>query len=67
MKVVGPIPATAFIPLVMTLFTDAFFSGGGLIAVAVWFPMTMLTISGIANVRVSYLDVARTLGAAGRT
>ena len=33
------------------------------IGFAVWFPMTMLTASGIANVRVSYLDVARTLGA----
>ena len=34
-----------------------------LIALAVWFPVTMLTSSGIANVPVSYLDVARTLGA----
>jgi len=34
-----------------------------LIAVAVWFPVTMLTASGIANTRASYLDVARTLGA----
>jgi NitT/TauT family transport system permease protein len=63
MKVVGPIPATAYIPLVMTMFTSAFFSGSALIALAVWFPMTMLTSSGIANVPVSYLDVARTLGA----
>ncbi len=63
MKVVGPIPATAYIPLVMAMFTSAFFSGSALIAMAVWFPMTMLTSSGIANVPVSYLDVARTLGA----
>jgi NitT/TauT family transport system permease protein len=35
----------------------------GLIALAVWFPVTMLTASGIANTRASYLDVARTLGA----
>lgn len=63
LKVVGPIPATAFIPLVMALFTNAFLSATMLIALAVWFPMTMLTTSGIANVPVSYLDVARTLGA----
>lgn len=63
LKVVGPIPATAYIPLVMALFTNAFVSGSALIALAVWFPMTMLTVSGIANVPVSYLDVARTLGA----
>jgi NitT/TauT family transport system permease protein len=63
MKIVGPIPATAYIPLVMAFFTSAFFSGSLLIALAVWFPMTMLTSSGVANVPISYLDVARTLGA----
>lgn len=63
LKVIGPIPATAYIPLVMALFTNAFVSGSALIALAVWFPMAMLTVSGIANVPVSYLDVARTLGA----
>lgn len=63
LKVVGPIPATAYVPLVLALFANAFVSGSALIALAVWFPMTMLTSSGIANVPVSYLDVARTLGA----
>ena len=66
LKVVGPIPATAYIPLVMALFSNAFLSGSALIAMAVWFPVTMLTSSGIANVPVSYLDVARTLGAGRR-
>jgi NitT/TauT family transport system permease protein len=63
LKLIGPIPATALIPLAMTLSSHAFVSGAGLIAFAVWFPVTMLTASGIANVRLSYLDVARTLGA----
>lgn len=63
LKLVGPIPATALVPLAMVLFTKAFLSGTTLIALAVWFPVTMLTISGIANVPVSYLDVARTMGA----
>jgi NitT/TauT family transport system permease protein len=63
LKVIGPIPATAYIPLVLALFTNAFVSGSALIALTVWFPVTMLTSSGIANVPVSYLDVARTLGA----
>ncbi len=63
LKVVGPIPATALIPLVMTMWSDSFLSGSALIGFAVWFPVTMLTASGIANVRLSYLDVARTLGA----
>ena len=62
MKFVGPIPATSWIPLALMLMPPGF-SGVALIAVAVWFPMTMLTSSGIANVRVSHLEVARTLGA----
>jgi NitT/TauT family transport system permease protein len=63
LKVVGPIPATAWIPLAMVISPSAMFSAVVLIALAVWFPVTMLTISGIANTRASYLDVARTLGA----
>lgn len=63
LKVVGPIPATAWIPLAMVVSPSAMFSAVGLIALAVWFPVTMLTASGISNTRESYLDVARTLGA----
>lgn len=66
LKLVGPIPATAFIPLAMIVFDEPFFSGVALIALAVWFPVTMLTTSGIANVPASYFDVARTLGAGRR-
>jgi NitT/TauT family transport system permease protein len=63
LKVVGPIPATAWVPLAMVLSPSGTLSAVGLVALAVWFPVTMLTISGIANTRASYLDVARTLGA----
>jgi NitT/TauT family transport system permease protein len=63
LKVVGPIPATAWIPLAMVVSPNAIFSAASLIALAVWFPVTMLTASGISNTRASYLDVARTLGA----
>jgi NitT/TauT family transport system permease protein len=63
LKVVGPIPATAWIPLAMVVSPNALFSAAGLIGLAVWFPVTMLTASGISNTRASYLDVARTLGA----
>ncbi len=66
LKVVGPIPATAWIPLAMVVSPSAIFSAAGLIALAVWFPVTMLTASGISNTRASYLDVARTLGAGRR-
>lgn len=63
MKVVGPIPATALIPMSLMLFHVPLMSAIWLIALAVWFPVTMLTLSGVMNVRASYLDVAKTLGA----
>lgn len=62
-KWIGPIPATALVPLAMTISSNLFISGAALIAYAVSFPVIMLTVSGIANVRLSYLDVAKTLGA----
>jgi NitT/TauT family transport system permease protein len=63
MKVVGPVPATVLFALVMTMWSDAFMSAVTLIACASWFPVAMLTLSGVANVPLSYLDVARALGA----
>lgn len=63
LKVIGPIPATAWIPLAMVISPSAFLSAAALVALAVWFPVTMLTASGVSNTRASYLDVARTLGA----
>jgi NitT/TauT family transport system permease protein len=63
LKIIGPIPATAWIPLAMVVSPSAVISAAALIALAVWFPVTMLTASGISNTRASYLDVARTLGA----
>jgi NitT/TauT family transport system permease protein len=67
MKLVGPLPASALVPLAMVLTlklsSDAFYPGVALVAFAVWFPVTMLTASGIRNVPASYFDVARTLGA----
>ena len=66
LKVIGPIPATAWIPLAMVVSPSSTMSAVGLIALAVWFPVTMLTASGISNTRASYLDVARTLGAKQR-
>src|SRR5437868_2504859 len=57
LKVIGPIPAVAWIPLALVIFSSPFVKAGAIIALAVWFPVTMLTASGISNVRVAYLDV----------
>lgn len=63
LKLLGPLPATALIPFVMILSSGSYVPAAALIAFAVWFPVTMLTSSGIASVRLTHLDVARTLGA----
>ena len=63
LKIVGPIPATAWIPMALVIFPASLAAGIFLIALTVWFPVTMLTASGVSNVRASLLDVARTLGA----
>jgi NitT/TauT family transport system permease protein len=63
LKIIGPIPATAWIPLAMVISPSMKLASVLVIALSVWFPVTMLTASGISNTRASYLDVARTLGA----
>ncbi len=63
LKVIGPIPATAWIPIAMTVFPTSFWASVFLIVLAVWFPVTVMTSSGIANVRNAFFEVAKTLGA----
>jgi NitT/TauT family transport system permease protein len=63
LKFFGPVPATAWIPLALVLFPTTFGASAFIIAVAGFFPMVVLSSSGIANVRHSHLEVARTLGA----
>jgi NitT/TauT family transport system permease protein len=62
-RIVGPIPSTAWIPVALVVFTRATSAALFLIALGVWFPTTILTSSGIMNVRKSYFEVSSTLGA----
>ena len=62
-RFIGPIPATAWIPIAMTVFPTSFTASTFILALSVWFPVTVMTGSGIANTRRSYLEVAQTLGA----
>lgn len=63
MKVIGPIPATAWIPIVLTAFPTTFQASAFIIALSVWFPVVMMTSSGIQNISKAYFEVGRTLGA----
>lgn len=62
-RLIGPIPSTAWIPLILISFPTAVSASTFLIALAVWFPTTIMTSSGISNVQNSYFEVASTLGA----
>ncbi|GAB7140221.1 ABC transporter permease subunit [Deferribacterales bacterium RsTz2092] len=62
-RMVGPIPSTAWIPIALVVFLKPTSASLFLIALGVWFPTTVLTSSGIMNVRKSYFEVASTLGA----
>lgn len=62
-RVLGPIPSTAWIPIVLVAFPDTVSASAFLIGLAVWFPTTVMTSSGIANVQNSYFEVSATLGA----
>lgn len=62
-KLIGPIPATAWIPLVLTTFPTPFGASVFIIALAVWFPVQLMTSSGIQNASKVYFEVGKTLGA----
>jgi NitT/TauT family transport system permease protein len=62
-KMFGPIPSTAWIPVALVSFATTMQASIFLIALAVWFPVTVLTSSGVSNVKNAYLEVGSTLGA----
>lgn len=62
-KVIGPIPTTAWIPLALSTFPTTHSANVFLIAFAVWFPVTLMTSSGIQSINNVNFEVSRTLGA----
>jgi NitT/TauT family transport system permease protein len=66
LRLVGPLPATAWLPLAFFIFPTSASASTFLIALATAFPLTVLTWSGVASVQTAYYDVARTLGADSR-
>src|SRR5699024_618053 len=62
-KILGPIPTATWIPLVMVLASSLFHGSIFIIALGVWFSVTVATMTGISNIDKSYFDAAKTLGA----
>jgi NitT/TauT family transport system permease protein len=63
LKVIGPVPANAWLPIVFFVFPTTFSGSVFLIALASGIPVTILTWSGVASVDKALYDVALTHGA----
>lgn len=63
LKFIGPIPTTTWLPIIMAIAVSLFQGAVFIIALGVWFSVTLATITGIRNVNKSYFEVASTLGA----
>jgi NitT/TauT family transport system permease protein len=66
LRLVGPLPATAWLPIAFFAFPSSHSASTFLIALATGFPVTVLTWSGVAGVSKAFYDVARTMGASRR-
>ena len=66
LRLLGPLPATAWLPLAFFAFPGSYSASTFLVALATGFPVTVLTWSGVAGVNKAYYDVARTMGASQR-
>ena len=63
LKLLGPIPTTTWLPVVMVIAINLFQGAIFIISLGVWFSTTLATITGIHNVDPSYYEAAQTLGA----
>jgi NitT/TauT family transport system permease protein len=63
LKLIGPVPATAWIPCTFFFFPTTFAASCFIVALASGIPVAILTASGVGAVNRSYYDVGRILGA----
>jgi NitT/TauT family transport system permease protein len=66
LRTLGPIPPAALVPIFFVILPTITSASILLVAMAAWFPVTMLTYSGVSVVSRAYYDVALTLGARPR-
>lgn len=66
LKLIGPVPASAWIPCTFFIFPTTFQASIFLVALASGIPVAILTAAGVGQVNRSLYDVARTLGADNR-
>lgn len=63
LKVIGPVPSAAWLPIAVVLMPTAHLAGVLLIAVAIWFPLALMMSSAIRATDTRKIDAARVMGA----
>jgi NitT/TauT family transport system permease protein len=63
LKLIGPVPATAWIPCTFFFFPTTFAASIFIVALASGIPVAILAASGVTSVNPAYYDVSRVLGA----
>ncbi|PKU24943.1 ABC transporter permease [Telmatospirillum siberiense] len=66
LRLIGPLPAIAWLPIAFFAFPSSWSASVFLIALASGIPVAILTWSGVAGVNSAFYDIARTLGASQR-
>ena len=63
LKLIGPVPATAWIPCTFYFFPTTFAASVFIVALSSGIPVAILTASGVGSINRAYYDVGRVLGA----
>lgn len=63
LKLVGPVPSAAWLPIAVVIMPTNHAAGLFLIALSVWFPLTLMLSSAIRSTNVRQVEAARVMGA----
>lgn len=63
LKIVGPVPSVAWLPIVTVIFPTNYIASISLIVLGIWFPLTMMLSSAIRDTDKRLIETARVLGA----
>jgi NitT/TauT family transport system permease protein len=63
LKVIGPVPGIAWLPIAMVLMPSSRAAGLFLIGLALWFPLTLMISTSIRDTDIRLIEQARVLGA----
>jgi NitT/TauT family transport system permease protein len=61
-KLLGPIPSTTWISIILVVASSLFAGSVFMIALGVWYPVTMAALNGVGNVQRGNFEAARTFG-----